>query len=306
MPRLVVITTGGTIATGAGADGVLRPTRSGAELVGGLDAEVIELMSVDSSQLTPADWMKIGVAVENAVADGADGVVVTHGTDTMEETALWLELTYGGEAPVVLTGAARPADDPVPDGPRNLREALTVAASPKTRGLGVLISFAGNVFAPLGTIKQGGPAVFGGTVPVGGVSGPAFLERTGKHRPYVGPVQTVPRVDIAAAYPGADGAAIDAFAAAGASGMVLEAMGPGNAGDAIVEAVERMCHLGVAVTVTSRVPGSGTRAEYGPAHDLVKAGAIMVPRLQAPQARVLMIAALGAGLPVADVVGWWG
>lgn len=302
MPRLVIVTTGGTIATAAGPDGALRPARGGAELVGGLDARVVDLMSVDSSQLSPTDWMRIGAAVDDAVADGADGVVVTHGTDTMEETALWLELTYGGEAPVVLTGAARPADDPFADGPANLREALTVAASPRARGLGVVISFAGTVFAPLGTVKQGGPAVFGGTPPIGEVSGLAFLERAGKSRPHLGTVTSLPRVDIAAAYPGADGTAIDAFAAAGASGIVLEAMGAGNAGYAVVEAVERMCRLGVAVAVTSRVPDSGAHATYGPGHDLVKAGAIMVPRLRAPQARVLMTAALGAGCDVGEAI----
>ena len=311
MPRVVVITTGGTIATGSAADGVLRPVHPGADLLGGVAArtgteiEVVDLMSVDSSRLTPTDWVKIGAAVERTVADGADGVVITHGTDTMEETALWLELTYDGEAPVVLTGSARPADDPAPDGPVNLSEALTVAASPKARGLGVLMSFGGAVFTPLGTTKQGGAAVFGGTPPVAGVSGRAFLERTGKDRPYLGSVASVPRVDIAVAYPGADGVAIDAFAAAGASGMVVEAMGTGNAGDAIVEAVARVCHLGVVVAVTSRVPG-GTRAAYGPGYDLVEAGAIMVPRLRASQSRVLMTVALGVGLPVGEVIDRWG
>ncbi|MCB0933692.1 MAG: asparaginase [Mycobacterium sp.] len=316
MPHLVVISTGGTIATTAGTDGVLRPAQSGAALVSAaglgpdtdLDIDVVDLMSVDSSQLTPADWLKIRDAAEHAVAAGADGVVITHGSDTIEETALWLDLTYDGDTPVVLTCGVRPSDDPDPDGPGNLRDALRVAASPAARGLGVLLSFSGTVFTPLGTTKQGGTAVFGGTTPLGHVAdsresdAPVITLPGERERPYLGRVTSAPRVDIVMAYPGSDGTALDAFTAAGARGLVVEAMGAGNVGAATIEAVARACRRGVAVAVTSRVRGAQTLATYGPGHDLTAAGAIMVPRLQSSQARVLVMAALGAGLPVGDIV----
>ncbi|BBX07663.1 asparaginase [Mycolicibacterium aichiense] len=301
MPRLVVVTTGGTIATSADADGVLRPVHGGAELVAGHDAQVIDLFTLDSSQLTPAEWVRIADTVTEA-ATGADGVVVTHGTDSMEETALWLELTYGGAAPVVVTGAARSADAPDADGPANLRDALAVAASPQARGRGVLICFAGWVRPALGTTKVGGPDLFGGTAPVGRV-GEGSVEWTGgTGRAYLGPIAEAVRVDIVAAYPGADGTAVDAFVDAGAAGLVVEAMGAGNAGTPVIEAVRRACARGVAVAVTTRVPGGPTAAAYGPGHDLVRAGAVLVPRLRSSQARVLMTAALSAGLSVADIV----
>lgn len=162
-PRVLVVGTGGTIAGSAAAAvghayeaGALRP---GAllEAVPGLaeraDLDAREVFSLDSVELTLADRLTLARWVETALREAESagapyaGVVVTHGTDTLAETAFLLHATLGTPVPVVVTGAMRPADAPGADGPANLADAVTLALSPDARDLGVLAVLAGTVHA---------------------------------------------------------------------------------------------------------------------------------------------------------------
>jgi L-asparaginase len=315
MPRVVVLTTGGTIASRTAPDGSRRAVDSGAELLGTVplgkpvDVDVREVMQVNSFAMTTADMGAVLAAVVEALGDpDVSGVVVTHGTDTMEETAFLVDLFHDDPRPVVFTGAQRSADSPGGDGPLNLRDATPTAADPGVRGSGVLITFDGQIQPARGTRKvetlasaafaapDTGPVgrVAEGTVSVlSRVLRPAPLDR-GRLSDARADLRSV-RADTVALYLGADATAIHAHVAAGATGIVLEATGLGNANPGVVAAVAALTGGGIAVVLSTRVHSGPVLGLYGNGggHDLLAAGAVSAGFLRPSQARILLLALLG-------------
>lgn len=317
MRRVAVLATGGTIATRTNESGTAIARASGQELVGdlplppGVAVEAEDVVRVGSFALTLEDLQQLADRVGKRLEDDVAGIVVTHGTDTTEETAMLLDLVIDDPRPIVLTGAQRPADAPDSDGPRNLADAIAVAAHPAARGLGALVVFDGTVLPARGVAKTqtvASAAFSAATGPLGWVrNGSVHVEAAPRRRPGP-PLSSVDlrrvRVDIVASYTGADATALHAFAAAGARGIVLQGTGAGNANPDIRDAVAGLTAQGLVVVTSTRVPAGAVVPIYGGGGgaDLQRAGAIPAGQLRPPQARIVLAALLSAHGDDADVV----
>jgi len=304
--QIVVISTGGTIASRWQGSGFAAEARGGdvlatAAVPAGVTVRVVDLMSVNSARITTAHQLTLLRTVREVLADPAvDGIVVTHGTDTLEESAFLLDLHHDDPRPVVFTGAQRPLEAPDGDGPRNLHDALLTAAS--VRDLGVLVVFDGKVHAARGTMKVQTLAADAFADPSGSriadVTADGVLVRRRPERPaplaLPAAVEPLPRVDAVMHHCDADPLLFNAAVEAGAQGIVLVATGAGNATPEISAAVEAAVSRGVLVAVTTRVP-TGPVAEiytHGGAVDLVAAGAVLTGTLRAGQARIAVLSAV--------------
>lgn len=295
--HVVVLSTGGTIASTHDKTGAVVPTVTGSKLVDPLSGtfdnnkltlEVKDIAKLDSSAMTLDDTDSIITAVNKELRrDDVDGVVVTHGTDSMEETAIAVDTFQDSEKPVALTGAMRPFDDPNPDGPDNLALAVKTVTDPANRGRGTFIAFADQVIPARGAFKSDTSKADG------------FANNNGEKQPQrpkalkFKPLGNT-RVDIIAAYPGAPADLIQRSLDSGAEGIVIEGMGAGNIGDELAQAAQAAAKK-VPVVLTTRVDHGPVEGIYGGAGGgatLADAGVISSGTLRAPQARMLLAAAI--------------
>lgn len=311
-PKIVVISTGGTIAMrhDAAKKGDV-PAVEGRLLVEAVPAlegvaavEVVEFDNIPSFHMTPAIMLRLAVCVEKALArDDVHGAVITHGTDTLEETAFFLDQYLPAGKPVCLTGAMRTGSHIAPDGPYNIHCAVRTAASPAAVGYGALVVMNGEIHAARYVTKMhtSDVATFASPYwgPIGHVDEDVILLRPGptRRRP-LRPESLAPRVPVLKIYTGMDVEILDALMEMGMDAIVLEGFGRGNFPASIAGAVSRMLQAGIPVVAASRVPNGRTlgvyAAEGGAAH-LRSLGVILSGSLSSQKARLLTMLALAAG-----------
>jgi L-asparaginase len=318
-PRVHVIATGGTISN-MGND----PRRTGEELVAGIpgvaniaEVTVEQFSNVASGAITQEMLRDLAKRVRSLFAESNPpaGVIITHGTDTMEETAFFMDLTVGGCSPVILTGAMRQANWAGADGPANLYNSIRLAASPEARNRGAFVLMNEEVFLAREVTKSNTTRANAFSAPGAGPAGLTDPDGIFFRSPApaqcpaplvnIDSVQTFPRVDIVYSYIGADSTIIDGLVAAGARGIVVAGVGRGGTTSSQGRALRRAREKGV-IVVTSNRTGSGSvgRPTNPEALRNLAAGSgasISAGDLNPQKARILLALALSAGMTPAQI-----
>jgi L-asparaginase len=280
LPHIVILATGGTIAGSADSKTSVGYT-SGAVTVDVLISAVPtlkdiaritgeQIASIGSQDMSDSVWLKLANrANEILAADTVDGIVITHGTDTMEETAYFLQLTVKSAKPVVLTGSMRPSTALSADGPLNIFNAVAIAGDPASRGHGVLVAVNDDIHSGREITKMNTTAVqtfespeYGllGTTLYGKQSffrGPYRKHTTASEFSVVG-VKVLPRVDIIYAHADMSADLIDAAVKLGAKGIVVAGVGDGNMTSKALDALGRAAKAGVVCVRSTRLPSGHT------------------------------------------------
>jgi L-asparaginase len=312
LPRVIILATGGTIA-GAGKSSDRAGYTAGKipidDLIGSIPtvkkvANITgeQIASVGSQDMTTEIWKKLAIRANEIFAkDEADAIVVTHGTDTQEETGYFLDLVIKSDKPVVLTGSMRPATAISADGPKNLYDAITVAVDPKSKGRGVLISFNEGIFDAREVMKLSTTKVNAFGSPNSGPLGQVYdgkVEYYSSSERQANPNTTFnitantkfPRVDIVYMYADAPADMIDMLIAKKVDGIVIAGVGNGNFNKAYTDAVKRAVAAGVTVCRASRTPSGRVVLEDEINDD--ELGTIVSDDLTPQKARVLLMLGL--------------
>lgn len=317
MPRLALLTTGGTIAGTGNPDHYQAATLDAQTLFASVPAlqklagwQIEEVFALDSRDLRPAQWVTLAARIMALQADPqTDGIVITHGTDTLEETAYALHLMVPVSKPVVLTAAMRPADSPDADGPRNLLDAARVALDARSSSHGILVVANGLVICARDLRKTHTSAVSAlghsaGTSPTGKISDaqivfrPPLTDRL-TARISLAALQSLPRVDILYACAGVSPDLPLLCANAGAQGLILALSGHGSIPEVWREPLRHAMRRGVVIVRGSRIPEGGVLFNHN--EDDAAFGSLAAGYLSVQQARVLLILCLASGRRADDL-----
>ena len=315
-PRVRLLAMGGTIAVKESAEGALHALNAD-ELVALIPGSSVELESVDvavgsSVAFTGAQLLRLARSVVESADDGADGVLITHGTDTLEETLYFLALTVPrGRLGVVVTGAMRPADTPGADGPANLVAGLAVAVHEPARVVGPLLVLDGLMHSARFATKVSAQSVGGFASPAAGplgrvLEGHPSIWFTPAYEDYLGlpDGDDLPRVELMRMTLGSGPEALSAVVATGPAGVVIDGFGGGHVPPALTEIIENSVSSGIPVVVTSRVgdgpTNSSTYGAPGCELDLQRRGVIMAGAISGVKARLRLAVALALGLNARD------
>lgn len=307
--KVIVIATGGTIAMKY--DPVcqgLVPACSGQDLavaVPGIEKvaqlDFLQFSNISSATMTPQDMWRLHLKIDELLAyEDVTGIVITHGTDTIEETAYFLDLVHQNSKPVILTAAMRGAADISADGPMNIYCSVKAAASPLTRDMGVLVCLNENLHAPAEVTKthSANPATFESPWwgPLGYVdSDKVLIRRKSSPTPRFAPSSLNARVDVIKAMTGSGREYIDFAVTQGCQGIVIEGFGRGNIPPAMIGGIEEAVKKGVAIVITSRTLSGRVLDVYGypgSVTDSCRVGAVMGGELSAAKARLKLMLAL--------------
>ncbi|MDI6811955.1 MAG: asparaginase [Desulfitobacteriaceae bacterium] len=320
MVKYALITTGGTIAMKKNAAGKAVPALEGTELLGVLppshqgEWEVIHFSNQASSNMTPDRMLQLSQILKEVLGQGQfEGVVVTHGTDTLEETAFFLSLTVPTAIPVVLTAAQRDASETDSDGPRNLHNAMRIVKSPGVRGRGVLVSLHSQIHAAreVRKLHTSQPDAFssGAAGIVGYVDGDeVFWLRRSLPAIRIPLPERLANVPIVKAYTGMNPAFVEYLLGQGAEALVIEAFGRGNLPPDLVSTIAKAVSVqGIPIVITSRCPFGRTAPLYGypgGGADLERAGAWFSGDLSSEKTRLFLALTLGLDTPKPTLKAW--
>ena len=311
LPNVVILATGGTIA-GTGESATGSAYTSGKVTIDAMIDAVPnirklanlrgeQISNVGSQDMSVKIWLDLAKRINELLQGDVDGIVITHGTDTQEETAFFLNLVVESDKPVVLTGSMRPSTALSADGPLNLYNAVAVAASPKAKGYGVMVVMNDEIHSAHSVKKMITTPVQTFQSPQHGLLGTViFGDVTLFHKPYgkhtstsefsVDGVKALPRVDIVYGCADMSPDLIDLMVKAGAKGIVIAGVGDGNMTTATLEAAKRATAKGIPVVRASRVP-VGAVLIHGEVNDK-EYGTIASADLNPQKARVLLMLAL--------------